>query len=218
MQGYVAEDLTDDQIARQAAVHGPLAQAVRDLVDATIRTEVDGAEIAAVQTEVAALTDRLRARQIEGSYGVRVGPDGRRTRTWGNAVVGLRNAVAPPLVMAHDPEGRAWSDFTLGAAYEGPPGLVHGGVAAMILDQVLGEAAGAGGRPGMTGTLTVRYRRPTPLGPLRAEAHIERHDAHKTFVEGAISDAGGVTVEAEGLFILPQWARAELSRRREGFE
>jgi hypothetical protein len=41
---------------------------------------------------------------------------------------------------------------------------VHGGVSAMILDQMLGEAAGAGGKPGMTGTLTLRYRQATPLG------------------------------------------------------
>ena len=69
-------------------------------------------------------------------------------------------------MIEHDPSanGDVWSDFHLGAAYEGPPGLVHGGVSAMILDQILGEAAGAGGKPGMTGTLTLTYRQGTPLG------------------------------------------------------
>ena len=84
---------------------------------------------------------------------------------------------------------------------------MHGGVSALVLDQVLGEAAGAGGKPGMTGTLTLRYRRGTPLGDVRAEAHIDRVEGVKTFVVGHLADAEGVTVEAEGIFILPRWAR-----------
>lgn len=215
MDGYAAEDLTPEQIAEQAAVFGPLADAVRGLVDATIRSEVDPAEAAAVRVEVEALTERLRARQLEGSYGVRLAPDGQRSRAWGNTVVGLRNPVAPPLQVHHAAEGRAWADFTLGAAYEGPPGLVHGGVSALVLDQVLGEAAGAGGSPGMTGTLTIRYRRPTPLGdPLHAEARVERTDGWKTIVVGSISDAEGVTVEAEAVFVVPAWAREAVSKLR----
>ena len=99
------------------------------------------------------------------------------------------------------------SEFPLGAAYEGPPGSVHGGVLALILDQMLGEAAGAGGKPGMTATLTLTYRQRTPLGALHAEAWIERVDGIKTWARGEIVGPEGVTVEAEGLFILPKWAR-----------
>lgn len=201
------EEVPVEEIDRQKALYGPLAQSVRELVDAVIRTEVDDDDIRVAQAEVEALTKRLRERQIEGSYGVRFGSAG-RSRAWGNAVVGARNAVAPPLVIQHEPSGRAWSDFTLGAAYEGPPGLVHGGVSALLLDQMLGEAAGAGGKPGMTGTLTLRYRRGTPLGPLTAEAHIDRVEGIKTYAVGHIADDEGVTVEAEGVFILPRWARA----------
>ena len=52
-----------------------------------------------------------------------VRPDG-RGRPWGNPVVGLRNAVAPPLVSsATRRRGGCGRDFHLGAAYEGPPGL-----------------------------------------------------------------------------------------------
>ncbi len=209
MAGYVREDISDDEIERQRLLYGPLTDAVRDLVDATIRTEVDDDEVRAVQAEVEALTARLRARQLDGAYGVRFSSGG-RGRPWGNPVVGLRNAAAPPVVVEHDASGRAWATFHLGAAFEGPPGLVHGGVSAMILDQMLGEAAGAGGKPGMTGTLTLRYRRGTPLGDLRAEAWIERSEGIKTWAHGRLLDAEGVTVEAEGLFILPRWARERL--------
>jgi hypothetical protein len=208
--GYVVDDASIAEVARQAGLYGPLAAAVRALADATIRTEVDDDEIRAVQAEVESLAARLRQRQIPGSYGVRFG-EGGKGRTWGNAVVGLRNPVAPPLTVEQDPSanGDVWSDFHLGAAYEGPPTFVHGGVVSLILDQLLGESAGAGGRPGMTGTLTITYRRPTPLGALRAEAHIDRVDGIKTWAKGHIIGPDGVTAEAEGVFILPRWAREQ---------
>ena len=98
-------------------------------------------------------------------------------------------------------------DFRLGAAYEGPPGHVHGGVAALILDHVLGAAASSPQQPMLTGTITMRYRRLTPLGDLHVEARIVRTEGIKTFAEGHLADAEGVTVEAEGVFIRPRWAR-----------
>ena len=79
---------------------------------------------------------------------------------------------------------------------------------ALVLDQILGEAASDGlSKPMFTGTITMRYLRGTSLGPLRAEAAIERTDGYKTFVSGHISDADGKTVEAEGIWIKPTWAR-----------
>jgi acyl-coenzyme A thioesterase PaaI-like protein len=78
----------------------------------------------------------------------------------------------------------------------------------MILDQLLGEVATDQlTTPKYTGTITVKYLRGTPLGPLRAEAFIERSENHKTYARGFISDAHGATAEAEGVFIMPVWAR-----------
>jgi acyl-coenzyme A thioesterase PaaI-like protein len=206
MHGYQHEDLSPDELARQEALYGPFTQSVRELADATLRTTVGEDDLRRAQAEVEAITARLRASQIDGSYGVRYSSDG-GTRPWGNAVVGLRNPVAPPLDFVRDPEGRATSEFELGATYEGPPGLVHGGVSALILDQALGEACGAGGRPGMTGGLTITYKRPTRLGKLRCEAWIAERDGYKTIARGTIGDADGPSVEAEGIFIVPKWAR-----------
>ena len=108
----------------------------------------------------------------------------------------------------HEAEGACWAEFTLGAAYEGPPGLVHGGICALVLDHILGEAASDGlTKPLFTGTITLRYLRGTPLGPLRAEAFIERTEGIKTYARGYLSDADGRTVEADGVFIAPAWAR-----------
>lgn len=139
---------------------------------------------------------------MPGSFGVQLSADG-RPMPWGNVMIGVRNAVAPPLVVNHGSEGTVWSDFTLGAAYEGPPGLVHGGVCAMVLDHVLGATAHLPGRPAVTGTLRIRFLRGTALGALRARAQIERIEGVKTFAVGHLADAQGITVEAEGVFIHP---------------
>jgi acyl-coenzyme A thioesterase PaaI-like protein len=108
------------------------------------------------------------------------------------------------LVIRHEADGVVRTDVELGAAYEGPPNQVHGGVCALILDHVLGATAHRPDRPAFTGTLTIRYLRPTYLGKLHAEARIEREDASKTFAVGHISDADGITVEAHGVFIRPK--------------
>jgi acyl-coenzyme A thioesterase PaaI-like protein len=102
---------------------------------------------------------------------------------------------------------------TLGLPYQGPPGCVHGGISALLLDHALGVANHWGPGPsGMTGTLTLRYRKPTALGACSASAWVHSTAGIKTIVKGELRDADGeVTVEAEGLFILPRWAREQLA-------
>jgi acyl-coenzyme A thioesterase PaaI-like protein len=186
------------------SIYGPFADSIRRLVDLSIRTEADPATVAAAKAKIDSAADELSVSVRRETFGVHVTPNG-ETVAWGNAVVGLRNPVAPPLVLHHEADGLVWAEFTLGAAYEGPPEHVHGGVSALILDHVLGATAHKLGRPAYTGTLTLRYRRRTALGrPLRAEARIERIDGVKTFSVGHIADADGVTVAAEGVFISPK--------------
>ncbi len=200
------EDWSSEELARLRGIYEPLAESVRDLVDATIRTEADPQIVAEVTRDIGSAVARLRSRQIEGSFGVRHTTAGESVG-WGNAVIGMRNALAPPVVTRRDESGTVRADFTLGAAYEGPPGHVHGGVSAMILDHLLGEAATADRTPRFTGSITVRYLRATRLGPLRAEAVHTRTEGVKTFCTGHIADDDGVTVEAEGVFITPRWLR-----------
>jgi acyl-coenzyme A thioesterase PaaI-like protein len=192
---------------RLQTLYSPLTQAVRDLIQASIRSGADEATIREAQAAIEAVVEKLGGAGDGEPSQVRHAVDG-RPLVWGNPVTGFRNAIAPPLVMAEDPDGLWWSEFELGEAYQGPPGWVHGGVLALVLDQILGEAASEGlSKPLFTGTITLRYLRGTPLGRLRAEAAIERTDGIKTFVSGHMSDAEGKTVEAEGIFIKPVWAR-----------
>ena len=188
------------------AVYEPLAGAVRELIDATIRTEVDADTVAVITDQIEAATARLRAVQCDGPFGGRFTTGGDRM-AWGNPVIGIRNPIAPPLTFGHEADGTIVTDFHLGAAYEGPPGHVHGGVSALVLDHVLGEVAADAENPRFTGTITLRYLRPTRLGRLHAEARITRTDGFKAYAAGHLADDEGVTVEAEGVFIQPKWAR-----------
>jgi acyl-coenzyme A thioesterase PaaI-like protein len=200
----MADEALCTDFTRLESVYGPLAESIRRLIDVSIRTEVDSQTVAAAKAKIDSATDELSASLQPGPFGVQLTPDG-ETIAWGNVVVGVRNPVAPPLVIHHDADGLVWSEFALGAAYEGPPEHVHGGVCALVLDHVLGATAHQPGRPAYTGTLTLRYRRRTPLGrPLRAQAHVERTEGVKTFAIGHLADEAGVTVEAEGVFIHPK--------------
>lgn len=185
------------------ALYASLTDSVRRLVDVTIRSQADLAGIASAQAKIDDAVAELSRDLIPGSFGVQENRDG-RPLAWGNAVIGLRNALAPPLVVHHEADGSVWADVTLGAAYEGPPGHVHGGICALLLDHVLGATAHKPGRPAVTGTLTVRYELGTRLGTVRAEAHVDRVDGAKTYAVGHLATADGVTVRAEGVFIHPR--------------
>ena len=204
---FTFDVITAAEHDRLEAVYEPFAQAIRELIDAGVRTKVDSQTIAEATAAIEAITATLRREQRDEPYAMRHADTGKPV-VWTNPVVGLRNAMAPPLVVEHSEDGRCWSEFELGAPYEGPLGLVHGGICALVLDQVLGEVASGGlNEPRYTGTISCRYRRGTPLGPLRVEAYIDRTEGIKTFARGHISDAEGITVEAEGIFITPAWAR-----------
>lgn len=204
---FTFDGITADEHDRAQALYTPFTQAIRDLIDAAIRTGVDDDTVRGAQRAIETVTTTLSSTRRNGTRTLRHADSGRPV-TWGNPVVGTRNAIAPPLLIQHEDDGRCWAEFHLGAAYEGPPGWVHGGMAALVLDHILGEAASDRlNKPFFTGTLTCRYLRGTPLGPLRAEATLERVDGIKAFARGQLSDADGVTVEAEGVFIMPAWAR-----------
>ncbi len=198
--------ITDEEYERQRALYGPLTEAVRRLIYASLHTEIDAGTAEAAQAKIEAVTEMLESKQRSSVQVVH--EETGRPLAWANPAVGLRNAIAPPMVIHHEDDGRCWSEFTLSGAYEGPPGWVHGGICALVLDHLLGEAASEGlTRPKFTGTISLRYLRGTPLGPLRAEAYVERIEGVKTFARGYLLDAEGPTVEAEGVFIQPAWAR-----------
>lgn len=186
-----------------------LASAVRALLELTVAAPLDEA----AATEAAATLEA-----VAGELGRRAGP-GRRPRGRPDAtadpqaffptspMTGLENPLAPPVRIWTEPADDGGNpvvrgEATFGVAYEGPPTCVHGGVLAALFDEVLGAANLAAGHPGMTGTLTVRYRRPTPLGvPLAVEAVCRGRQGRKIHTWAGVYHGDVLTAEADGLFI-----------------
>ena len=67
-------------------------------------------------------------------------------------IVGPLNAIAPPVRLHFDGD-RMRGRLILGAPYAGPPGCVHGGVVALIFDELLGCVNVSQGYGAFTGTL-----------------------------------------------------------------
>jgi acyl-coenzyme A thioesterase PaaI-like protein len=87
-------------------------------------------------------------------------------------------------------------------AYEGPPHGVHGGWVAALFDDLLGSAKGLTGAPGMTATLTVRFRQITPVEEdLQLEGWIERESGRRVVAKATCRAGEALTAEAEALFV-----------------
>ena len=199
--GFRAVEVTGELLDRRAAV-AELGAELRALADLVTRTEA-GAEVlrdsARRLREVApALRERVRGITEPPSVDDLMGG----VRMF-NPVIGAGNPIAPPMRVEIGEDG-AEGRCTLGHVYEGPPMYGHGGVSAMLIDQLLGHAAAASGHPGVTTELSVRYRRPVPLDvPLRIWGRVTEAEGRRVFAVGGITTAAEPDVplvEAEARF------------------
>lgn len=213
-ESFVASEKSTAEVEAAERLYGALTDDVRRLVDVTIRTAVADDRVAQARALIDQATQVLADDAPPGPAGIHFNAEG-RSWNWGNAVVGVRNAIAPPVRLEWSDDGTVHSGVDLGVAYEGPPGCVHGGVSALMLDHIMGEAASAEHtRLIVTGTLTIRYARPLPLGRVRMRAWISGEDGRKVTVTAQLlggDDGEEAAVEATGLFIMPSWARPDAS-------
>jgi acyl-coenzyme A thioesterase PaaI-like protein len=208
--------MTEPDIA--AAVE--LTSAVRELIDRVRRLDAPADFVHAVTEQVRAAVAALDPHTVDGPFqqaSLRPSEDGRPMLAGKqpdqffpySPIVGPLNPIAPPVRMWIDGE-RMRGEVTVGAAYCGPPSMVHGGVIALLFDELLGAVNVVHEAGAFTGTLTVRYERPTPLGqPLEMSAWVDRMEGRKVFTVGELTHDGAVTARAEGIFIrsplLPEW-------------
>jgi acyl-coenzyme A thioesterase PaaI-like protein len=200
----------EERLVRRDAV-GELGDALRELVDAAVRTEVPVGELTGLADGVRELAARLRAetRHLSEIAGVDEPEVGER---WYNPVYGPGNPFAAPLEIIVSADGRVSGRVTLGKPYEGPPGLVHGGFTAMLLDHALARAARSAGHGGLTASLTVNFRRPVPLGlPLAVEGRLESVDGRRATARATLTtadDPGTTLAEGEAQLVALRAERA----------
>jgi acyl-coenzyme A thioesterase PaaI-like protein len=188
-----------------------LVEAARDLVEAIVSTALSGPERAAAASELALLSTRLNSSRRDPAIIVARHSDG-RIENLTQAGSGRLNPQGLPLVFDHVPsppdQGSAPQSVeitarcVLTAAHSGPPDRIHGGVAATLLDEVLGIAATAAGATGMTGTIEVRYHAPTPYGTeLEARGRYTHSEGRKHYATGELIHAGQVTASATAIYV-----------------
>ena len=110
--------------------------------------------------------------------------------------IGAFNPCVPEYAIEVDGH-RASGKVNFPLAYEGPPGLVHGGFIAVFFDCVMQHHNCDVGSSGKTTSLALRYLRPTPLGTdLRFS--IERAtDGKRITSQARLIDGDTVLCEAE---------------------
>ena len=119
-------------------------------------------------------------------------------------IVGFANAIAPPFHFELDVESKvARGHGAFRRAHEGGPGIVHGGLLAATVDELLGMATTFAGQPGMTGRLSMRYHHPTPiLEELVMEARLDRQEGRRLFMTCDVHAGDTRTASAEAVFIV----------------
>ncbi|MFD0214716.1 PaaI family thioesterase [Streptomyces hirsutus] len=182
--------------------------AARRLVTALLRAgDGTGADMTAIAAQLDAVTDRLTEKALTVPERLAEMWRGEGV-TRHDPVTGPENALAPPLTLHGRDDGSIAGTVTLDLPYQGPPGHVHGGVSALLLDHTLGVANHWAGTSGMTAELTLRYLRPTPLfEPLTVTGRQVSVDGSRIRTAGEISAGGRTCVTAEGLFIDKQLPR-----------
>lgn len=86
----------------------------------------------------------------------------------------------------------------VGENYQSYQGIVHGGIVTTMLDEAMGGYLFKRGEPAVTGSLEVRYRKPTPTGePIVIRGWEEQRRGKIVRMRSTITLADG-TVSAEG--------------------
>jgi acyl-coenzyme A thioesterase PaaI-like protein len=187
----------------QAAMHR-LAAAIRQTIGLLLDSDAAAGDLAAAAEAAERFNERLaagpRGRPLWGFAETSTSGDPRAFYD-SSPLSGLANPLSPPIVL-RVVDGEVRGEATFGLQYEGPPGHVHGGFIAAAFDEVLGMAQSTTGNPGMTGTLTVRYRQPTPLyRELTFRGRVDRVEGRKIFTQASLHAGETLCAEAEGLFI-----------------
>ena len=173
-------------------------------MDAAVLTTADEEELTVTAKEIEAIAARLEDAGLSDSMPYWDKESMRRGVRPFSPVIGAANPIAPPMTVRVLDDSTVLGECTMRPIHEGPPGAVHGGWVATLLDQLLGHATAASGNPGFTAELTVRYRKPTPYNvPLTLRGRTDDVDGRRVRASAEIVVDDVVTAEAKALFLKP---------------
>jgi acyl-coenzyme A thioesterase PaaI-like protein len=199
--------------ARRAAIV-KLADATRLLSDAVVSTGREPVEIDAAAARVREIAEQLAEVQHDGPYSGLLPRVRDYTRPESamplSAICGEASPIRPDITLRLDGE-RVTGRAKLGKKHIGPVHHAHGGVTALICDQIVALAARAARFRALTHTLSVRYVKPVPLyRELEIAGWCEPRSERRAAGFATISCEGVTLISAEAILALaPDWSRPE---------
>jgi uncharacterized protein (TIGR00369 family) len=112
-------------------------------------------------------------------------------------VCGKENPEGLGLDWSLDDAGKARARFLPARRHQGWQGVLHGGIIAALLDEAMAQCAKRTGRDAVTASLSIRYRKPAPIGAtLIAEAWIAGERGRVLQFEALVRGEGNETCYA----------------------
>jgi acyl-coenzyme A thioesterase PaaI-like protein len=199
----------DEAISPEVLASSRVAAAARRVLGALVTTRAPTGVLedatSTLEELAAVLEPTAVASRYDGTNGLSIAPGAEPTVLERHPFLGPSNPLAPPMIL-QETEGGTVGVVTLDFRHEGVQGCVHGGWISALFDQVLGIAAAlVAGRPAMTGTVTIRFRHPTPIGTeLRFAATAHPSGERTLRAIATLTAAEKVTADAEATFVIPR--------------
>lgn len=117
---------------------------------------------------------------------------------------GRNNPIGLGLRLVSHRDHQVTAEFDPRPDYRGVPELLHGGIAATALDEVMVWAGIVEeGVMSVTGTLDLRYRRPLGVDrPVLARGRVESRSGRRLRLAGELLVEGAVAVEGRGVYLV----------------
>ena len=118
-----------------------------------------------------------------------------------SVVGGVMNPFAVGATHRRDGD-EAVTTVNFGPAFEGPPGRVHGGAVALVMDEATATVLPMVGRFGFTGTVSLKLLAPAPLGvDVEFRSRVVGEEGRKLFIRSVASGPEGPFAEADAIYI-----------------
>jgi acyl-coenzyme A thioesterase PaaI-like protein len=189
-----------------------LAQALRELCTELVACDAPDEMFLEAVEKVEAFVERLRAeprrvrvvgKSLEEEIRIEDGRYHYGDLLDFSPLAGSANPLAPPMIVHKATEDTLVGRVTFSAAFEGGPGLAHGGCVAAAFDELLGLAQSMTGEAGMTSKLKVRYRSPCPLNrELRMEGKVRARQGRRIVTLGTMHAGDRLVADGEATFIV----------------
>jgi len=200
------------------------AEVVRNLCAEAVACDAPDEVFREVADNVEELVEKLRVeprriRTVASSLEEEIRTEGKRYH-YGDLLdfsplAGLANPLAPPMNIRKEDNARLVATLEFSSAFEGGPGLAHGGYVAAAFDELLGLTQSLTGEAGMTGKLKVRYRSPCPLNTeLRMEGRVHQREGRQILARGTMHAGDHLVADGEATFVVleEEVYRAKMSR------